>query len=79
MVDNILQEGKEVGYSSGEDDADLSGDEVKTPIFIIKKDSSRTNESAAGMMEDDADVEGSEDSDEELFVQEEYDLAANLD
>lgn len=38
MVDNILQEGAEVGYSSGDNDADLSGDDVKTPIFVIKKD-----------------------------------------
>jgi len=37
MVDNILQEGQEVGFSSGED-GDLSGDEVKAPIFVIKKD-----------------------------------------
>jgi len=36
MVDNILGEGQEVGISSGED-GDLSGDEVKTPIFVIKR------------------------------------------
>ena len=29
MVDNILREGEEVGHSSGEDDGDLSGDEIK--------------------------------------------------
>jgi len=37
MVDNILKEGQEVGYSDGEE-AELSGDEVKTPVFVIKRD-----------------------------------------
>ena len=37
MVDNILQEGSEVGYSSAEECGDLSGDENKQPIFVIKR------------------------------------------
>jgi hypothetical protein len=37
MVDNILKENREIGYSSAEE-AELSGDEVKTPIFVIKRD-----------------------------------------
>ena len=35
MVDRILSEGQEVGYDSADDEADLSGDENKTPIFAI--------------------------------------------
>lgn len=79
MVDNILQEGQEVGFSSGED-GDLSGDEVKAPIFVIKKDQEESKEpSGAGTasMEDDEDIDSEEAN--ELFVQEEYDLANNLD
>ena len=38
MVDNILREGvEEVGHSSDDNEQDLSGDELKTPIFVIKR------------------------------------------
>ena len=58
MVDNILQEGQEVGFSSGED-GDLSGDEVKAPIFVIKKDQEESKErnNGATSMEDDEDID----------------------
>ena len=36
MVDNILKDSEEVGHS--DDDGSLSGDEIKTPIFVIKRD-----------------------------------------
>ncbi len=54
MVDNILKEGHEVGFSSG-DDGDLSGDETKTPIFVIKKDQEETKDDFAmgGVTRDD--------------------------
>ena len=42
MVDNILKEGEEVGHGSDDDDPDLSGDEVKTPIFVIKRETTAT-------------------------------------
>lgn len=74
MVDNILREGDEVGFSSG-DDGDLSGDEVKTPLFVIKRDPSA--EESKDAMVDEGDVESDEDG--EVFVQEEYDLANNID
>ena len=69
MVDQILlQEGQEVGYSSGDDD-DLSGDEVKTPIFTIKRGENAVEESkdGDGMMEDDDEGDNS-DEEAELFV-----------
>ena len=68
MVDQILlEEGQEVGYSSGDDD--LSGDEVKTPIFTIKRGENATEETkdGDGMMEDDDDGDNS-DEEAELFV-----------
>ena len=37
MVDNILKDSHEVGNSSAEE-AELSGDEIKTPVFVIKRD-----------------------------------------
>ena len=69
MVDQILlQEGQEVGYSSGDDD-DLSGDEVKTPIFTIKRGENAVEESkdGDGMMDDDDEGDNS-DEEAELFV-----------
>ena len=49
MVDNILREGEEVGLSSAEEDGDLSGDEIKTPIFVIKRgEEAATEESMNG-------------------------------
>ena len=67
MVDQILlEEGQEVGYSSGDDD--LSGDEVKTPIFTIKRgDNAEETKDEDGMMDDDDDGENS-DEEAELFV-----------
>ena len=90
MVDNILKEGDEVGHGSDGDDPDLSGDEVKTPIFVIKRDTAASAEESKdadslannAMMDhqeqfvDEDEKSGEED---ELFVQEEYDLANNLD
>lgn len=77
MVDNILKDSAEVGFSSGDDDADLSGDDVKTPIFVIKKD---RLEEAANQMEEDAEIDGDGDSAAEedygeCYVQEEFGLA----
>ena len=67
MVDQILlEEGQEVGYSSGDDD--LSGDEVKTPIFTIKRgENAEESKDGDGMMEDDDEGDNSEDE-AELFV-----------
>ena len=68
MVDQILlEEGQEVGYSSGDDD--LSGDEVKTPIFTIKRGENAVEETkdGDGMMEDDDEGDNS-DEEAELFV-----------
>ena len=67
MVDQILlEEGQEVGYSSGDDD--LSGDEVKTPIFTIKRgENAEESKDGDGMMEDDDEGENSEEE-AELFV-----------
>ena len=92
MVDNILKEGEEVGHGSDGDDPDLSGDEVKTPVFVIKRETAANTEESKeadsmvnnAMMSDNQDqllVDEDEKSGEEdeLFVQEEYDLANNLD
>ena len=80
MVDNILKDSKEV---AGSDDEDLSGDENKTPVFVITKvDADKAMNSAQSNPEEmDMDEEAEELLNEEdaLFVQEEYDLAANLD
>ena len=67
MVDQILlEEGQEVGYSSGDDD--LSGDEVKTPIFTIKRgENTEESKDGDGMMEDDDEADNSEEE-AELFV-----------
>ena len=67
MVDQILlEEGQEVGYSSGDDD--LSGDEVKTPIFTIKRgENAEESKDGDGMMEDDDEGDNSEEE-AELFV-----------
>ena len=67
MVDQILlEEGQEVGYSSGDDD--LSGDEVKTPIFTIKRgENAEESKDGDGMMEDDDEADNSEEE-AELFV-----------
>lgn len=82
MVDNILKDSEEVGHGSDGEDPDLSGDEVKTPIFVIKRDQEESKESTQ-MAEYDQQVVDNEDYEEEeedqLFVQEEYDLANNLD
>ena len=77
MVDNILKDGHEVGFSSG-DDGDLSGDETKAPIFVIKKDQEETKDDSAmgGVTREDendhiSDEHGgdySEDEENELFV-----------
>lgn len=45
MVDNILKDSEEVGHGSDGEDPDLSGDEVKTPIFVIKRDQEESKES----------------------------------
>jgi len=71
MVDNILREGQEVGFSSG-DDGDLSGDEIHTPLFVIK-----TEAATDAVVDEGGDDYGDEDGD--IFVQEEYDLANNVD
>ena len=48
MVDNILKDSDEVGYGSDEEnDPDLSGDEVKTPIFVIKRGGGDTTAGAS--------------------------------
>ena len=67
MVDQILlEEGQEVGYSSGDDD--LSGDEVKTPIFTIKRgENTEESKDGDGVMEDDDEGDNSEEE-AELFV-----------
>ena len=67
MVDQILlEEGQEVGYSSGDDD--LSGDEVKTPIFTIKRgENAEESKDGDGVMEDDDEGDNSEEE-AELFV-----------
>ena len=67
MVDQILlEEGQEVGYSSGDDD--LSGDEVKTPIFTIKRgENAEESKDGDGVMEDDDEGDNS-DEEAELFV-----------
>ena len=44
MVDNILKEGEEVGHGSDGDDPDLSGDEVKTPVFVIKRETAAADQ-----------------------------------
>ena len=73
MVDNILREGDEVGFSSG-DDGDLSGDDIKRPLFVIKRDTDALEETKEEMIDDMVD-----DKVDEHFVQEEYDLANNVD
>lgn len=79
MVDNILREGEEVGHSSSnEDDGDLSGDEVKTPVFVIRRaDAGAEEESKGGEMMDEGEVDSEEG--EQFFVQDEYDLAHSVD
>ena len=82
MVDNILKDSEEV---CGSDDDDLSGDEIKTPIFVITKTQAdnamnRDQNPESHVNEDmEDDEEAFTDKLDELFVQEEYDLAANLD
>jgi len=84
MVDNILRDSEEVGHGSEAGDSDLSGDEVKTPIFVIQRDNQAAqmiDESATGQQMADGEEEKSEDEDDRYpqFVQEEYDLANNLE
>mmetsp|Transcript_10271 Transcript_10271/g.13914 ORF Transcript_10271/g.13914 Transcript_10271/m.13914 type:complete len:113 (-) Transcript_10271:318-656(-) len=74
MVDNILRDAHEVGFSSG-DDGDLSGDEVRQPLFLIKRDMEA--EESKDVMVDDEDVDSEAEND--MFVQDEYDLANNVD
>lgn len=62
MVDNILKDSHEVGYSSGEE-AELSGDEIKTPVFVIKRDGGEEAKNATMLDDDERDY-----SDEELFI-----------
>ena len=47
---------------------------MKTPLFVIKRDNA-TGEDSKDAMEDDA----VSDEEDEMFVQEEYDLANNVD
>ena len=91
MVDNILREGaEEVGHSSDDNEPDLSGDELKTPIFVIKrsadeesKDPQQQRSASNNKMaldDEDAEFENERSAEEEeMFVQEEYDLANNLE
>ena len=65
MVDNILRDSEEVGYGSDADDPDLSGDEVKTPIFVIKRDNEESKEANQMVDEMDGDDRSEED---DLFV-----------
>ena len=65
MVDNILKDSEEVGYGSDADDPDLSGDEVKTPIFVIKRDNEESKEAHQMVDEMDGDDRSEED---DLFV-----------
>ena len=79
MVDNILKDSEEI---AGSDDEDLSGDENKTPIFVITKTAADGAMNRAGNPEEmdmDDEAEDLLNDEEALFVQEEYDLAANLD
>ena len=76
MVDNVLQEGQEKGFSSDEA-GDLSGDEVKTPIFVIQ--SSNEEERKDEGMEGDQAEESEDDDVAGFFVQDEYNLANSLD
>ena len=81
MVDRILKDSGEV---YGSDDEDLSGDEIKSPVFVITKAAAdnaanREDNPEDGNEEMDEDAEDLMEKDGELFVQEEYDLASNLD
>jgi len=79
MVDNILKDSEEV---AGSDDEDLSGDENKTPIFVITKtaaDNAMNREANPEELDMDDEAEELLNDEDALFVQEEYDLAANLD
>ena len=70
-VNNILRDSEEVM-----DDDELSGDDIKGPIFMI----TRTGANPEVTMEtDEKDEEGLIEENNEQFVQEEYDLAQNLD
>ena len=83
MVDNILSEGFEVGYDSADDAGDLSGDEIKAPVFVIKQDGGPAEDMKVDDDDNQMDLLDEGGSDEEaaddFFVQEEYDLANNLD
>ena len=81
MVDKILKDSGEV---YGSDDEDLSGDEIKTPIFVITNTQAENaaNRDNCGLNEEMDNEEMNEnqeneliENEEQVFVQEEYDLA----
>ena len=83
MVDNILKDSGEV---HGSDDEDLSGDEIKSPIFVITKvaadnAANRNNVDSESMnLNEDMD-DGQEElmeKEDESFVQEEVSLKMSL-
>ena len=58
------------------DDDELSGDDIKGPVFMITRAGANPE---AAMETDDKDEEGLTEDNSEHFVQEEFDLAQNLD
>jgi hypothetical protein len=70
MVDNILRDSEEIN-----DDDELSGDDVKQPIFMITRNGQNPNNPEQEMETEEQEVEDLMDNQNEQFVQEEYDLA----
>ena len=66
MVDNILRDSEEVF-----DDDELSGDDVKQPIFMITRNGQNPSNPEQEMETEEQEVEDLMDNQNEQFVQEE--------